>query len=147
MAVVIPIASIQIALQAADKRAALMMAMRGYDAARAAILIFVVSLMIFMGRSWGRYDFGILFGFATQAAAAVLSGIARAQGHHQGTIWDTVEKFAFGLACLIWLITFWKPETRTELKPLDQMDPETLQQARKWQAALKSWLIPGKRAP
>jgi hypothetical protein len=143
-AVVIPVLSIQIALQAPDKRAALLMAMRGYDTARAIILVLVVSLMIFMGRSWRRYDLGVLFGFAVQAAVAVVNGIARAQAHYQRTIWDTVETFAFGVSCLIWLITFWKPEKRVDLQPLDQTAAETLRQARTWQSALKDWLTPGK---
>jgi hypothetical protein len=146
LAVVAPVLSIQIALQAPDKRATLMMIMRGYDAARAVVLVCIVALMIFMGRSWRRYDFGILFGFAVQAAAAVVTGIARAQADYQATIWDTVETFAFGASCLIWLITFWKPEKRVELQPLDQTAAETLHQARTWQSALKDWLTPGKNS-
>ena len=145
-AVIIPVISIQVALQAPDKKAAFWMVNRGYDAARAGVLVLVVGLMIFMGRSWKRYDFGILFGFAVQAAAAVLNGLARAQSHYQVTIWDTVETFAFGASCLIWLITFWKPEKRIELQPLDPTATETLQQARTWQSALKDWLTPGKRS-
>src|SRR5215467_11423829 len=100
-AIVIPVLSIQIALQAPDKRAALMMTMRGYDAARAVVLVFVVALMIFMGRSWKRYDFGILFGFSIQTAAAVVNGVVRAQAHYKGTIWDTVEAVAYCASCLI----------------------------------------------
>jgi hypothetical protein len=146
MAITIPILSIQIALQAPDKRAAFWMVSRGYDAARAAVLLFVVALMIFMGRSWKRHDFGIAFGFAVQAAAAVLGGLARAQSHYQATIWDTVETFSFGASCLIWLITFWKPQERVELQPLDQTAAETLRQTRTWQSALKDWLTPGKRS-
>jgi len=145
-AIVIPVVSIQIALQAPDKRAALMMMMRGYDTARAAVLVLVVALMIFMGRSWNRYDFGILFGFAVQAAAAVVNGIARAQAHYKGTGWDNVEALAYCVSCLIWLITFLKPEKRIELQPLDQTAAETLHQARTWQSALKDWLTPGKRS-
>jgi len=146
LAVIVPVISIQVALQAPDKKAAFWMVNRGYDAARAAVLVLVVGLMIFMGRSWKRYDFGILFGFAVQAAAAVPSGIARAQSQYQVTIWDTVETFAFGASCLIWLITFWKPEERVEFQPLDQTAAETLDQARTWQSALKDWLTPGKRS-
>jgi hypothetical protein len=146
MAVIVPIISIQIALQAPDKKGALWMISRGYDAARATVLLLVVALMIFMGRSWKRYDFGMLFGFAVQAAAAVPNGLARAQAHYQVTIWDTVETFAFGVSCLVWLITFWKPEKSVALQSLDEMDAATLQQARTWQAALKDWLIPSKRS-
>src|SRR5215831_4089556 len=145
MAIIIPILSIQIALQASDKRNALLMTMRGYDAARSVVLVFVVALMIVMGRTWRRYDFGILFGFAVQGAAAVLNGIARTQTLYQAAIWNNVETLAFCVTCLIWLITFWKPEKPLALQPLDQMDPETLQQARSWQAALKQWLTPGRR--
>src|SRR5262252_3696233 len=86
MAIIIPILSIQIALQASDKRNALLMTMRGYDAARSVVLVFVVALMILMGRTWRRYDFGILFGFAVQGAAAVLNGIARTQTLYQAAI-------------------------------------------------------------
>jgi hypothetical protein len=146
LAVIVPVISIQVAMQAPDKRAVFLMINRGYDAARAAVLVLVVGLMIFMGRFWKRYDFGILFGFAMQAAAAVLKGLARAQSHYQVTIWDTVETFAFGASCLIWLITFWKPEKGVALRPLDPTATEALQQARTWQSALKEWLIPGKHS-
>src|SRR5262249_36044922 len=146
MAVVIPILSIQIASQASDKHGALIKAMRGYDAARSVVLVFVVALMVFMGRTWRRYDFGILFGFAVQGAAAVLHGIARAQAHYQATVWNKVETLAFSVTCFIWLVTFWKPEKRLDLQPLEPAAAETLQQARTWQAALKEWLAPGKRS-
>lgn len=145
LAVIVPIISIQVALQVPNKKAAFWMIDRGYDAARAAVLLCVVALMIFMGRSWKRYDFGILFGFAVQAAAAVLEGVARVQSQYKATIWDTVETFSFGVSCLIWFITFWKPEKPIALQPLDQTAAQTLHQARAWQTALKEWLTPGKR--
>jgi hypothetical protein len=132
------------ALQAPDKGAAFRMASRGFDFARTAILVFFIGLMAFMGRRWTRYDLGITLGFAIQAAVALVNSAVRVHTHYKPTIMDTVEIVSYNLSCIIWLITFWKPEKPSQLRPAEQLDPEMLQQARGWEEQLKGWITPRK---
>src|SRR5205085_1505213 len=43
------------------------------DFLRVSIVIFFVALMMFMGRRWGQYEFGIAFGLGVNAAALLAS--------------------------------------------------------------------------
>jgi hypothetical protein len=132
------------AWQAQDKGAAFQMASRAFDFMRTAVLVFFIGLMLLMGRDWTRYDLGITLGFAIQAAVALASAAVRASVHYQPTLFDTVERIVYDLSCLIWLITFWKPEKRTQFVPAERLDPAMLHEARTWETQLKDWLIPGK---
>lgn len=142
IAVVILILTIVTALQAHDKRAAFMSASRGFDFARTSVLVFFVGLMAVMGREWKRYDFGIALGFGLQASAALLNAAMRIQGHYNSSIPAAIEIAAYDVACIIWVITFWKPEKSQSGPPGGSV--ETLYQAQKWEETLKSFLLPGK---
>jgi hypothetical protein len=144
VAIAILVLAVLTALQAHDEGAAFRMASRAFDFMRTAVLIFFIGLMLFMGRVWTRYDLGITLGFAIQAAVALANAAVRARMHYRPTVLDTVEIFAYNISCIIWLITFWRPESRVELPPGDQLDREMLHQARNWEAILKDWLTPGK---
>jgi hypothetical protein len=144
VAVVVLILAVLTAAQAPDKGAAFSMASRAFDFIRTAVLVFFIGLMLLMGREWTRYDLGITLGFAIQAAVALANSAVRARMHYVPTIMDTVEIVAYDLSCLIWLITFWKPEKRTKFITPEQLDPEMLHQARSWETQLKDWLTPGK---
>jgi hypothetical protein len=148
VAFVILVSTIITALQAPDKRAVFLMASRGFDFVRTSVLVFFVALMALMGREWKRYDFGIALGFGLQAAMALINAAVRARVHYKPTILGIFEILAYDAACLIWLITFWKPES---LPPppvaSQQIAAERLQQARKWEQVLKHLLTPGKRMP
>jgi hypothetical protein len=144
VAVLVLALTVLTALQAHDKGAAFLMASRGLDFARTAFLVFFIALMIFMGREWNRYDLGVTLGFAIQAAVALLTAAVRTQVHYQVTVMDSVAGISYDLSCLIWLITFWKREKRTQFLPADKLDPEMLRQARDWESVLKKWLTPTK---
>lgn len=133
------------ALQAPAKNAAFLIEARVLNFVLAAMLAFFVSLMLFMGRTWTRYDFGIAFGFAVANAAFLVFMAARARSHYNPTRLDQLSLIAFDISCLIWLITFWKPARRIELLPAESLDPAMLHEARTWEHALKNWLAAGKR--
>jgi hypothetical protein len=143
-AIVILILAVITALQAHDKGAAFQTASRVFDFMRTAVLAFFIGLMLLMGRDWTRYDLGITLGFAIQAAVALANSAVRAGLHYTPPILGTIDIIAYNLSCLIWLITFWKPEKRTEFLSSEQLDPEMLHQARSWETQLKDWLTPGK---
>jgi len=144
-AFVILLLTIITALQSPDKRAAFLMASRGFDFVRTSVLVFFVALMAVMGREWTRYDFGIALGFGLQAAVALVNAAVRTQFQYKPTILGTVEVVAYDVACIIWLITFWKPEQALAPAPAVQPTPEALHEAKKWEDSLKDFLTPGKR--
>jgi hypothetical protein len=144
VAIAILVLTVLTALNAHDKGAAFQTASRAFDFMRTAVLAFFIGLMLLMGRDWTRYDLGITLGFAIQASVALANSAARAGLHRTPPILGTIDIIAYNLSCLIWLITFWKPERRTQLLSPEQLDPEMLHQARSWETQLKAWLTPGK---
>jgi hypothetical protein len=144
VAAVILLLTIVAALQSSDTKAAFQMASRAFDFVRTAFLVFFMILMLMMGRQWSRYDLGITLGFGIQAAMALANAAVRARLGHRSSRFDTVEAVAFEIACVIWFVTFLKPEKPRQLQPSAALDPEMLHQARSWETALKHWLTPGK---
>ena len=134
-----------VALEAPSKNTAFLIEARVLSFILAAILAFFIALMLVMGRSWTRYDFGIAFGFALTNATFLIGMLARARSRYSPTSIDQLPLIAFDASCLIWLFTFWKPARRTELLTADSLDPALLHQARTWESTLKTWLSPGKR--
>ncbi|MGE5321899.1 MAG: hypothetical protein ACM3SW_03515 [Actinomycetota bacterium] len=132
-------------LQSADRGAAFQLASQAFDFVRTAFLVFFMFLMLLMGRQWRRYDLGITLGFGIQAAAALVNAAVRARIGHRSHFFDQAETVTFEVACVIWLITFLKPEHSDRLQPAETIDPLMLPQARKWESVLKAWLTPGKR--
>ncbi len=132
------------ALEAANRAAALAIEDRVLDFVVVAMLTFFVSLMLLMGREWSKYDLGISFGFVINAAASLITSAAWVRSRYKHTIIDQLPLIAFDISCFIWLITFWKPEKRTEFLSPEQLDPAMLHQARSWETVLKNWLIPGR---
>lgn len=133
------------AVQSADRGAAFQLASQVFDFLRTAFLVFFMFLMLLMGRQWKRYDLGITLGFGLQAAAALANAAVRGKLGHRSALFDSIETFTFEVACVIWLITFLKPERSDRLQPAETLDPLVLPQARKWESVLKDWLTPGKR--
>jgi hypothetical protein len=144
VAVLVLVVAIVTSLNAADKRAAFLTASRGFDFMRTALLVFFVALMALMGREWSRYDFGIALGFGLQAAAALVHAAVKALAQ-KPTFLGVVEIVSYNIACLIWLITFWKPDKSPPPISGDRLTPETLDEAKKWEGAVKDFLTPGKR--
>jgi hypothetical protein len=145
IALLVLVATISIALQAQNKGAAFQSISRSLDFMRTAVLTFLMLLMVIMGRNWPRYDFGISLGFGIQAAVALTNSGVRAWMHHPSAALDNLEFIAYNVACLVWLITFWKPERAFKASGADMVDVETLQQARKWEETLKDFLTSHKR--
>ena len=132
-------------LQSSDRNAAFQTASRAYDFMRTACLVFFMLLVSLMGRNWTRYDLGVTLGFGIQAVVALVNAAVRARFGQRSPMLDSLESIAFEIACVIWLITFLKPEKTSQLQPSGPPDPAVLQQARKWETALKDWLTPGKQ--
>jgi hypothetical protein len=142
---IILLLTILAALISPNRDAAFQLASRVFDFLRTAFLVFFMFLMLLMGRQWSRYDLGITLGFGLQAAAALANAAVRGKMGHRSPIFDNAEIMAFEVACVIWLITFLKPEPSGVLQPAAPIDPSVLPHARKWEAVLKDWLTPGKR--
>lgn len=129
-----------------DRKSAFQVASSAFDFVRTAFLVFFMVVMLLMGRHWARYDLGITLGFGIQAAAALANAAVRTRLGHRSTIFDTAEIVTFEIACVIWLITFLKPERSDRLQPAGPLDASILPQARRWESVLKEWLTPGKKS-
>jgi len=132
-------------LQLPQRRAALLMVSRGFDFMRTAVLVFFIALMLFMGRTWARYDLGITLGFSLQASLALANAAFLAVLHYKLGIYGTLESVAYNLSCIIWIFTFSQPEQPVAVSAPIDAGPETLHEARKWESSLKDWLTPGKK--
>jgi hypothetical protein len=144
-ACVILLVTVIVAAKSADPKATFMSASRGADFIRTAVLVFFVALMVFMGREWRRYDFGIAFGFGIQAAATLADIALRSGLHSQPAVLDMVQFIAYNISCMIWLITFLKPESPQLQAAPGAFSSETLDEARKWEGKLKELLVRDKR--
>lgn len=145
-AVTIFLLTVITALQSSDKHAALVTASHGADFVRTAILVFFVALMAFMGRQWNRYDFGIALGFGLQAAVALADTAVGFKFHNLPALLNNIDIIVYDITCLIWLITFWKPEKALVTDTADKRIAEdALRQAREWKEALKDFRTSGKR--
>lgn len=113
--------------------------LHGIDFLRVGMLFFFVALMLFMGRQWKRYEFGIALGFGVDAAAFVSAWAIFTRPGFMPNLAGKMPLFAYDIACVIWLITFLKPE-KPELVPTKPVSPEVLQEARKWEETLKGSL-------
>jgi|SRR5215467_9355210 len=112
---------------------------------RVVVLIFLVALMLFMGRHWNRYEFGIALGLGVDAAAFVITyALFLRSGPLHGIVRE-LPVLAGDAACLIWLVTFLKPE-KTTPAPTQPVSSEVLKDAKKWQETLKGSLT-GKKPP
>lgn len=119
---------------------------RTFDFLRAAVLVFFIALMLFMGRGWARYEFGIALGLGLDAAAfLVVFAIFTRSGPLHGVLRD-LPVFAFDAASIIWLVTFLRPEKPTVVRAAP-VRPEVLEQAREWERTLKDSLGGKKREP
>jgi hypothetical protein len=131
------------AAASSDISAAFALVTRVLDFSIVAMLMFFGLLMLIMGRQWKKNDFAIGFGFALNNAAALITTAVWVRTHYRSSIASELPVIAFDISCLIWLITFWKLEKKS-LQPVEQLDPELLQQARSWEEQLKDWVTPRK---
>lgn len=140
-----PIAAVVIALVAVPaliemhRRSILLMMIHVFDVLRVAILFFFVGLMVFMGRRWARYEFGIAMGLVVEASTLLMTSVVWPSQSFIRHAMDQLPIIAYDIACLIWLITFLKQE-KPEPVPSKPLSPEVLKEARKWEETLKGSL-------
>jgi hypothetical protein len=131
------------ALVAPNKGAALLIESRVLDFILVAVLLFFVFLMMVMGRQWTKYDFGIAFGFAINAAAFLVTSAIWVRTNYRSSSIDQLPLIAYDISCLVWLYCFSMGEQLD--RPAEPgLDPKILHEARGWESMLKSWLAPGK---
>lgn len=144
-ALIIALLAFLTAAQSSDHNAAFHATSHSFDFIRSAVIGFFAALTLLMGRRFAGLDFWIAAGFGIQAAVALANAALRTRLPQATVILDSMEIITYDLACLIWLIAFWKPGQRAEFLPDDRVTPEVLDQARSWETLLKNWLIPRKK--
>ena len=106
---------------------------------RAAMFAFFFGLMVFMGRQWGRYEFGIAAGLGLQDAAQLVTSASWTQNSRIHVLTTQLPVISYDIACLIWLITFARSD---KARPVigAPVSPEILEEAQQWKKTLKgSW--------
>jgi hypothetical protein len=114
-----------------------------FEVLRVTVLLFFVGLMIFMGRHWGRYEFGIALGLGILASALLITSARWTQ--NSAVLSSLLPVTAYDFACLIWLITFAKAERSIEVAN-QEVRPELVQTARQWEETLKDSFASKKRS-
>ncbi len=142
-AVVVALLAFLTALHSPNRNAAYFITTRIFDFLRSAVIGFFVALILLMGRRFSGYEFSIACGFGLQAAVALVNSAVKAQSQYKSTILDSFEVIAYDVACVIWLISFSKRPPQMVTSD-DQIQPEMLHEARKWETVLKDWLTLGK---
>lgn len=134
------------ALESGNKGQALIVRARAVDFIVVAMLVFFVFLMLVMGRTWGRHDFAIVSGLVVSSAGSLMASAMWVRTHYKFTPVQHLVPITFGIACLIWLNSFWSKE-KVSVPASPSLRPEMLQEARRWESALKDWLMFKKRTP
>ena len=107
------------------------------DVLLTAMLLFFVGLMVFMGRQWRRYEFGIALGLGINAAALLLTfAIFTKIGSIRGSVASLIPTFGDDAAALTWLLFFLRPE-RSASVPTEPVSADVLKEAREWQETLR----------
>lgn len=119
--------------------------LRVLDFLRVGILVFFAGLMLLMGRHWTRSELAIASGLAVQAAAMLAAFAIWTKDPRVQVLMSELAPTAYDTACIIWLIAFLRPENSATVSTIP-VDREILQEARKWEAALRE-SVTGKRPP
>lgn len=112
---------------------------RIFEFVRGIILIFFVALMLFMGRQWSRYELGVSLGFGIDIIFSLVRSAEWSRAHYV-TQANLLSLIAWDVACCIWLVCFWKADSRTYEPPDAQITPAIVNQAQTWQEMLRTWL-------
>jgi hypothetical protein len=134
------------AMESADKYKRLIVQGRVFDFVIVAMLTFFVLLMVVMGREWTRYDFAIALGLVISDAGALIASAMWVQTRYQQSIVQELAPFTYDIAALIWLFAFGSKKRVFNRHVPAALQPEMVQEARKWEAVLKAWIAPGKRS-
>jgi hypothetical protein len=114
-------------------------ALHAVDLMRVITMLFFVSLMMLMGRLWSNYEFGIAFGMSVESALLLASMAIWTKGLTTiSSITGQLPSIGYDLACMIWLIYFWRAEK--SLVPVQEVRPEVIEQIREVEQGVKGWL-------
>lgn len=144
-----PVAALVITLLGAataaysGKFSTLIITERVYEFARAAVLFFFVALMVLMGRSWSKQEFGIALGFGLDVSATFAALALLARYGYESDNTRRIPAAAYDLACFVWLYCFW-PSRQTPAPTVEQIPSHPLHEAKKWEEVLKDFLTPRK---
>jgi hypothetical protein len=108
------------------------------DVIRLAMIFFFVALMIFMGRRWNQYEFGVALGLGLEASAFLFTATFWAASPHTKWIISQLPALAYDLACIVWLITFLRAPSRGV--PAQPISPELVASAKQAESGMKEWL-------
>jgi hypothetical protein len=92
--------------------------------------------MAFMGRRWGRYEFGIAAGLGVNAAALLTTFAVFTKSVPMHGIIRDLPVFGEDAAALIWLLFFLWPENQIAV-PAKPVSPTVLQEAKEWEEVLR----------
>jgi hypothetical protein len=109
------------------------------DCLRVVALLFFVALMVFMGRQWSRYEFGIALGLSIDSAIFLITLAVVLKSRYLPPILRQVPALTYDMVCLVWLITFLRPEPPKV--SVTEVSPKLLSEAKKWEGTLKDSLI------
>lgn len=146
-----PMVAIAIALVASftafhgAHKSVLLVTARVYEVCRAAILMFFVGLMVFLGRQWSRQEFGIALGFALDVSTSLALIAFWSRPQRTDPVLSRVPVIAYDIACVLWLYCFWAAPKTPVNSSLAPFSSEALHQARKWEDTLKDFLTHDKR--
>ncbi|MBZ5533688.1 MAG: hypothetical protein LAO20_19835 [Acidobacteriia bacterium] len=103
------------------------------------MIAFFVLLLLVMGRRLSRIEFNVALGFGIQAAVVLVSAALTTRADYTANAFARFEPVSYDIACLIWLITFWKAEQPAPVSSDNRISPEMVEQARGWESSLKDF--------
>lgn len=116
-----------------------------YEFLRGVTLFCFVLLMLVMGRTWDRQEFGIAAGFGLDIAMSLMLVATWTHTSLRSAILATWSVIAYDLACLVWLYCFWRAPKVEGSQSSPSLPPDALRQAKNWEDSLKDFISPGKR--
>lgn len=122
------------------KRTLLLKSMHIIEFVRAATIFFFMALMLFMGRQWKRFEFGIALGMSINACTFLAAFIIPMFPEKVRGLVHVVPVIGFDVACLVWLVYFARPGKRSEAPLTEPVTPELVQGAQQAEENLKEWL-------
>jgi len=103
--------------------------------------------MMVMGREWSKYEFGIASGLVIANVSAILASAMWLRNFFPESVLQEIVPVGFDVACIIWLYCFWSGDKSFDSRVAAPLQPEMVHEARRWEAVLKAWILPGKRTP
>jgi len=144
---IIVVAAWFVAVESANQYRVLIVQDRVSDFIVVGMLAFFVCLMMVMGREWSKYEFGIASGLVIANVSAILASAMWLRNFFPESVLQEIVPVGFDVACIIWLYCFWSGDKSFDSRVAAPLQPEMVHEARRWEAVLKAWILPGKRTP